>query len=124
MAAPQVFYVNGALEGSNYVDTKTIKYDTAPLTIGAADGYAFFKGSIDDLRFYNRVLTASEIKTMYNDGIILKTNDNIPPTISLTYPVNGQMIYGPVTFSSMLAIMSVWPECNLRLMVTIGARKF
>jgi hypothetical protein len=93
-------YVNGALEGSNYVGMKTIKYDTAPLTIGAVDGYAFFEGSIDDVRFYSRGLTASEIKTMYNKGIILKTTDNTPPSISIAYPVNGQMIYGPARLSA------------------------
>jgi len=40
----------------------------APLRIGSrADGVNYFKGHIDDIRIYNRVLSKSEIQELYNE---------------------------------------------------------
>ena len=53
------------LDSYNY-NLYTINTGDNPLTIG---GHSFdeFQGSIDDFRFYNRILDASEITSLYNE---------------------------------------------------------
>lgn len=65
-------YVNGArITGTVYgAGTPTSIYNaSSPLQIGANTDSAFFylDGQIDDVRIYNRALSASEITTLYND---------------------------------------------------------
>jgi hypothetical protein len=59
-------YINGSVGGSrNDVSGSTVS-GTWPL---GGDGYAvgyYFDGYIDDIRFYNRALSAAEIKAIYN----------------------------------------------------------
>lgn len=60
-------YVNGILAGTATRTTGTL--GTLPQTtdIGAYDGALnFFNGFIDDVRIYNRVLSATEITNLYN----------------------------------------------------------
>lgn len=40
---------------------------TAPLRIGTRDFASYFKGCLDDLRIYNKVLTQSEIDALYTE---------------------------------------------------------
>ncbi|MBX4196208.1 LamG domain-containing protein [Candidatus Pacearchaeota archaeon] len=40
----------------------------APLTLGTSDGSSYFKGSMDEMRVYNRALTQSEIQSLYHLG--------------------------------------------------------
>ncbi|HEX2862915.1 MAG TPA: LamG-like jellyroll fold domain-containing protein, partial [Lacunisphaera sp.] len=42
---------------------------TAPLRLGTRDFLSYFKGAIDDLRIYNRVLTLAEIQELYGDSL-------------------------------------------------------
>src|SRR5262245_52800076 len=57
------FFVNGVEVTSRPV-TGTILASTGPLRIGgSADFGEFFQGRIDDLRIYNRALTAAEVRT-------------------------------------------------------------
>jgi PKD repeat protein len=67
-------YINGMLISSADINSN-INIDTnSPLFIGAApEGncgipHAFFKGDIDEVRLYNRALSESEIKTLYQQG--------------------------------------------------------
>lgn len=39
----------------------------APVRMGSQDGGSFFKGAIDNLYIYNRMLTAAEITGLYDD---------------------------------------------------------
>lgn len=41
----------------------------APLTLGWAEGTNTLDGALDDVRIYNRVLSASEIQALYNDAM-------------------------------------------------------
>ena len=62
-------FVNGASDGT--ATTATNPNGTNQTTaIGqmGAQATAFFKGSIDDVRIYNRVLTVAEVKRLYNIG--------------------------------------------------------
>ena len=65
-----IFYVNGANVGS-YPRTGSISYTGATtLYIGRkrAASSNYFDGSIDDVRIYNRALSAAEITQLYNMG--------------------------------------------------------
>ena len=71
-------YVNGArvttsFYGSqNYPFTQTYASNTSPLWIangrGNSCGYSYYDGEVDELRFYNRVLSETEIGLLYSGG--------------------------------------------------------
>ena len=56
--------VAGAVEGSDTTPNIT----AAPAVIGRLDGSRWFKGIIDESRYYNRALTAAEVKQLYLMG--------------------------------------------------------
>ncbi len=60
-------YINGVLQ-----DTGNVAYggasNTADFYIGSRNTTYFFPGYLDDVRVYNRALSASEIKQQYNQG--------------------------------------------------------
>ncbi|NCC23171.1 MAG: LamG domain-containing protein [Alphaproteobacteria bacterium] len=67
----QKFYLNGALaDTTNY--TESIDYSTARNTHIGKEGLTSsnwqFEGKIDDVRIYDRVLTADEVSVLYNDS--------------------------------------------------------
>lgn len=45
-----------------------VQNGTAPVRLGTRSLWSFFEGSIDDLRFYNRALTAEEIIALYKEA--------------------------------------------------------
>jgi hypothetical protein len=63
-------YVNGSLVGTSAITTPT-GYSANPFNSGShtvpvtTQG---FNGAIDDVRFYNRALSATEISTIYSGG--------------------------------------------------------
>ena len=61
------FYANGVLVDSGTFSA-TMKSHTNTLYIGGSDANFSFKGSVDDVRIYNRALSAAEIKQLYNMG--------------------------------------------------------
>jgi hypothetical protein len=67
-------YINGADDGGTYNGTGgSLEYTTAPSKIGT-DGAYYFNGVIDDMRVYNRALSAAEIQTLDN-----ASSGTIPP---------------------------------------------
>ena len=64
-------YVNGVLK---FNDTRTLNTTNSPLYI-ANDSLSctvnLFDGSIDDVRIYNRALTADELRDLYLSGVKL-----------------------------------------------------
>lgn len=80
-------YFNGIEESLDFVDTdcnggSNFNPDTdSNHNIGRrADGASYFKGSLDDVRIYNRVLTAAEIRQLYNIGAATRQADSPPVT--------------------------------------------
>jgi hypothetical protein len=71
-AGNSALYINGVLNGSAASSTiSTLNDPNIPLNIGAAYlasscGQSFFPGSIDDVRVYNRKLSASEVRQIYS----------------------------------------------------------
>jgi len=59
------YYLNGQPNG----DTPTsVAFTPGTKRIGSRIGSGFFKGAIDDLRIYNKVLSANEVNVMYSTG--------------------------------------------------------
>ena len=88
------------------VSTRTIGGNiltsTSPLRIGG-DSFAgeYFAGLIDEVRIYNRPLTAAEIQTDMNTAIGgTPPTDTTPPTVSMTAPAAGATVSGTVALSA------------------------
>lgn len=63
-------YIDGALKSTIMINETTLQDSSTKILIGAKEYPSngtidnFFKGSIDDLRYYNKALTATEIATV------------------------------------------------------------
>ena len=55
-------YINGVARGSGTENVAPTSI-SGPLYIGSSDGTGYFPGAIDDVRIYNRALSASEIQS-------------------------------------------------------------
>jgi len=91
-------YFNGTnVDGAtdyNYGTYTGMTNTIEPVTIGryhASSDYIYFKGSIDDMKIYNRSLSASEIEELYNsqkkykqEGYWLSANLSIPSNEQLS----------------------------------------
>ena len=77
-----IFYVNGAQVGSDVHDN-SFPVNNSTWNIGRNnDGTEYFNGAIDDVRIYNRALSASEIKRLYNIGAASKLNTTLKDALS------------------------------------------
>ncbi len=67
-------YINGALEGTAYKSQWTYGIDYVPhifiggAHLGETGGQNSFNGTLDDIRIYNRALSAAEITALYLEG--------------------------------------------------------
>jgi hypothetical protein len=62
------FFINAAAWGSD-ATTADVPYPiAADLTIGNAEAL-YFSGTLDDVRIYNRAITADEVRALYIDGV-------------------------------------------------------
>jgi len=68
-----IIYRDGVVDNSK-VDAATLTPTTETLQIGARQSTGYFDGSIDEVRIYNRALSASEIMELYINpyGMFLK----------------------------------------------------
>ncbi len=79
-------YVNGA-QVAVTAQTGAITTSTGALRIGGNNIWPeWFQGRIDEIRVYNRALSAAEIAT---DSTIAVARDTTPPTVSAVTPANG-----------------------------------
>jgi hypothetical protein len=63
------FYIDGTPAGSAAHTANFPILNDEPLRIGGRkDKYSFFSGSIDEVRLYNRALTAGQVKTVFEGG--------------------------------------------------------
>ena len=80
-------YIDGLLEQtiSNIGSISAIRHSGIQTYFGSRDGYSnFFRGNMDELRFYNSILTPTEIAQLYNYG-----NPNQPSKASLILSPNS-----------------------------------
>ena len=69
------WYKNGVLRDSDGfgpadsypIPDSDLRNGNAPVRMGSQDGSSYFKGAIDNVYFYNRMLTKKEIMDLYND---------------------------------------------------------
>lgn len=73
-AATIKLYKNGLLSNEGSLDDANLLLASKPILVGARASYTGgggsndFQGIMDDIRVYNRVLRASEVKALYEDG--------------------------------------------------------
>ncbi len=68
-------YIDGLLDNST-VPNETVSANSVNLTIGArVDGSAAFNGKIDDFAFFNRSLSADEVKRLYESKKVFYESD-------------------------------------------------
>jgi uncharacterized repeat protein (TIGR01451 family) len=96
----QQLYLDGSTVGSA-VTTQTILYDSNPLVIGAdidnGSPASFFPGRIDELTFYNRALTATEVQSIFGAGTFGKCYiAPSAPSITGFTPASGSSASGVV----------------------------
>src|SRR5262245_56736802 len=82
--AQLALYLNGRLEQTKPVGRrKTPFFDSPPLAIGGRPGLTSFSGDIDEVQYYNRALTSTDVQQIYWNS----STSN--PTLTLTNPNTG-----------------------------------
>ncbi len=84
-------YVDGKLEGTNTYNL-TVPIRTSPHYIGdweGGTGHYSWKGDIDDVRIYNRVISEYEIQQLYQGCCAATTTNESPRIISMPLTVGG-----------------------------------
>ena len=92
-------YVDGVNVGTNTAVTGNINDSSAyPLTIGSFQGLSpyYFNGSLDDVRVYNRALSAGEVQQLYNIGSA--SHINVPPALGQTTNCSSGLSCGLVGY--------------------------
>lgn len=76
-------YKNGTLRDTDLFSDYSIipGNGTAPLRIGTRDFNSFFKGAIDDIRIYKRILDTAEVLSLYNEDFQNASNPSVFNTI-------------------------------------------
>jgi fibronectin type 3 domain-containing protein len=99
-------YVNGVLNSGTLRGASPIpnlQLDQAVnVNIGRRTGGYYFQGLIDEVRIYNRALSQVEIQTDMNTpiGSTPPPPDTIPPTVSMTAPLDGATVAGTLSVSA------------------------
>lgn len=90
-------YVNGVLVASG-ANTSSIVNTTNPLWIGRHSQFNFgsFNGKIDDVRVYDRALSAEAIADLFSPS----AEDVTPPAISLTSPASSATVSSTITVTA------------------------
>lgn len=93
-------YLNGNEVGSLTTAPTTVTYDARSLFLGAEDDngddvpeQSFFQGKMDDVRFYNKGLSAAEVQQLVG-------GDTTAPAVAFTAPAAGSTVAGTVTVSA------------------------
>jgi len=82
-------YMNNKISTNRQLTASNISNTTSVVYIGSQSSTTrYFNGSIDDVRIYNRVLTPSEIDTLYEmpNPTTLSRNDITSDDIKPSYP--------------------------------------
>lgn len=84
-------YVNGVPVNSR-AHTGSFAVSTGPLTFGGDTQFSqYFPGRIDEIRVYDRALSAAEIQTDMTTPIGPTGPDTTPPTVSIVSPTSGNL---------------------------------
>jgi hypothetical protein len=73
-------YVNGSLDNTPVSHTSSLGTDTRPVYLGGRTGTTdVLNGRLDDVRFYNRCLTAAEIAALASSSPTITSWENVAP---------------------------------------------
>jgi glucose/arabinose dehydrogenase/chitodextrinase len=98
--AQATFYVNGAVRSTVPIAASMVQRDT-PLRLGADAGPGqYLKGSIDDVRLYNRTLTQSEVQADMSTPLVSQGTSSGAPSVSIVSPANNAQVSGIVTITA------------------------
>jgi hypothetical protein len=93
-------FVNGVQVASKAF-TGTIASSTGAVRIGGNSVWGeFFAGRLDEVRIYNRALSAAEITTDMNTAVGTLPADVTAPTVAITAPGAGATVAGTVTLTA------------------------
>ncbi len=119
-------FLNGQLINSSTMLNNNLSINsgfTLPLTIGrsrfVSDGF-YFNGQIDDVLYYNRALSPSEIQQLYTAQSFAWNTGATTPSITVT-PTNNTTYSGTVTQGSQTCTASVDITVNPNVTNTITA---
>lgn len=100
-------YVNGVLESSDITQTRFILQDGFSKIVfgkkGESDG-DYYKGKMDDIRIYNRVVTSDEIAALFSENNPCRTTNQVcsgslgTPIVNITFG-SGSINPGPQIFT-------------------------
>jgi len=97
-------YIDGNVAVTSTGNQYKMQHSDTTLFIGGFTGSMGeeegFKGSIDDVRIYDRVLSVSEISALYNEGIV-KCTITVTDTLVINENLTG---FNPVTFQNKIKI--------------------
>ena len=96
-------YLNGVLNDGVLVGTVTSSQQNSAsnVDIGQRGGGGYgFNGRIDDVRIYNRALTAAEIQADMNTSLGSSSTDPNPPTVTITAPSNNAQVHDIVAVTA------------------------
>lgn len=84
-------YIDGVLDTANPNSDVWASFTGQPIQIGlmSASGLRNYNGLLDDVRVYNRVLTAGEVSTLYNTGAVIDASALQMELNFTTAPVEG-----------------------------------
>jgi arylsulfatase A-like enzyme len=78
MARDIKLYVDGVLESNLEVSDAAIHTDAAKLTIGTDSQDRYFVGAIEEVRVFDRALTADEIAGLFSRNNLVDSNSTLP----------------------------------------------
>jgi hypothetical protein len=109
------WYKNGVKMDSDPIyngDYKiTPRNGTAPVRIGTRDFASYFKGAIDDIRFYNRALSAGEVLALYNEPGETSTSRNEPePRLNIVKKRISLQTFGSTGMNAQVRIFYNYPN--------------
>ena len=94
------FYVNGTVRSAPAIAASMVQRDT-PLRLGAdAQPGQYLRGSIDDVRLYNRTLTQTEVQADMNTPLVSPAAGPGAPSVSIISPTNNAQVSGIVTITA------------------------
>ena len=98
-------YLNGVLDDGQLQGTVAADQQDSPqnVLIGQRPGWAGFgfNGRIDDVRIYNRALTAAEVQTDLGRALgSAGSSDTVPPVVTVTAPAPGTQVADIVTVTA------------------------
>lgn len=93
-------YVNGVLVRSGSFPG-AIKVSSSPLRFGGNAVWGeYFNGLLDDVRIYNRALTAAEVSSDMSSPVAPPAPDATAPTVSVAAPAPGATVSGSVAVTA------------------------